>query len=342
VIAVVVAPVDQRTVPSQPVAESVTLPPGHICDVVQVIVGGVGGGANVTVAEPVAEFVQLAAGQVAVYVVVADTVTLIVLPVAPLLHVTPEAQPEAVSDTGVPAHTLVLLAVTVIVGVVAGFTVTVTPCESPELQLSEVHLAVYVVVAVAVTLIEAPVCPLDHVTVPEQLVADNLTTSPEQTVGLSADIIGGVPPSPISTVTSLDLLERQVADSQTAENVVLASIGTVIDAPVEPLDHLTVPLQPDAVSVTLAPRQTLLADAATVGAAKLLTTTVRVLDLVDSQSPFLQVAVYSVVEEGVTLIEAPVCPLDHVIVPSQPVADNDTGLPAQILVALAVTAGAVG
>lgn len=60
-----------------------------------------------------------------------------------------------------------------------------------------------------------------------------------------------------------------------------------------------------------------------------------------TQSPILQVAVYEVVTAGLTVIEVPVAPVDHVTVPVQPVAVNVALSPTQMESELHVTTGGV-
>lgn len=60
-----------------------------------------------------------------------------------------------------------------------------------------------------------------------------------------------------------------------------------------------------------------------------------------THSPTLHVAVYEVVVLGLTVIDAPVAPVDHVTVPAQPVAVKVALSPKQIDSLLSVIAGGV-
>ena len=66
---------------------------------------------------------------------------------------------------------------------------------------------------------------------------------------------------------------------------------TVIEAPVAPFDHTTVPVHPDAVSITDSPEQITCLLALITGAVGVATFTVTKLELPLKQTPFLQVAV---------------------------------------------------
>ena len=97
---------------------------------------------------------------------------------------------------------------------------------------------------------------------------------------------------------------------------------TVILAVVVPVFHVTVPAQPEAVIVVLAPTQIVGEVAESVGGAGFgLTVMVEVLkSLIQPVELSLQVAVYEVVVDGETVILAVVAPVFHVTVPPQPEA----------------------
>jgi hypothetical protein len=134
-----VAPVDHSTTPSQPVAKNVTLSPGQIEEVLQLITG-TDGVETVTVTLLDVGLVHLfSTVQTALNTVVELTGTVILLPVMPLDHTTVPLQPVAVSVTLLPAHTEGALADTT--GVLGSITVTVllfdgALVQSPTLQMA--------------------------------------------------------------------------------------------------------------------------------------------------------------------------------------------------------------
>ena len=79
-----------------------------------------------------------------------------------------------------------------------------------------------------------------------------------------------------------------------------------------------------------------------VGFAKSVTMMSFLFDTELTQVPIVQVAVYEVETVGDTVILSPDAPLDHVIIPSQPVAVNSTDKPAQIIDVPALTTGGTG
>ena len=72
-------------------------------------------------------------------------------------------------------------------------------------------------VDVGLTVIEAPVAPVDHVTVPEQADAVKVTASPIQIEVRLAEMVGALGRVPGVTVIWLDEPEVQLATLQTAE-----------------------------------------------------------------------------------------------------------------------------
>jgi hypothetical protein len=137
-----------------PEAVSVELPPEHIVagDAVAVTVGG-----TFTVTVTVAVFVHpFASVPVTVYVVVEAGVTVMELPVPPVLQLYVEA-PDAVSVELPPEHIVAGDAVAVTVG--GAFTVTVTVAVFVH-PFASVPVTVYVAVDVGVTLMELVFCPL--------------------------------------------------------------------------------------------------------------------------------------------------------------------------------------
>ena len=110
----------------------------------------------------------------------------------------------------------------------------------------------------------------------------------------------------------------------TALNTVVELTGTVMLAPVIPFDQTTVPLQPDAESVTFPPAHTEAELAVITGVLGSITVTVLLFEGPLVQSPTLHTAVKVVVVAGLTMIVVPTAPVDHVTVPEQPVAESVT------------------
>ena len=98
---------------------------------------------------------------------------------------------------------------------------------------------------------------------------------------------------------------------------------TVMLAVVTPVFHVTVPAQPEAVMVVLAPWQIAALVGVSVGGASFgFTVMVEVFkSLIQPVELSLQVAVYEVVVDGETVILAVVAPVFHVTVPPQPEAE---------------------
>lgn len=119
---------------------------------------------------------------------------------------------------------------------------------------------------------------------------------------------------------------------------------TTIDAVVAPVLQVTPPVHPVAVKVTVSPTQMLGLEAVTVGATPTVFTVIFALfEAGLSQIPTLQIAVYSVVIIGLTVIDAPVAPFDQTIVPAHvPLAVSVADSPEQIRDVLAEMVGAVG
>jgi hypothetical protein len=89
----------------------------------------------------------------------------------------------------------------------------------------------------------------DHLTVPEQLVIDNVTDSPEHIVVLDALMLGdggGVKTVMVETLLT-SLTQPVLLSLQVAVYDVVAAGVTVIVGVVAPVDHITVPEQPVAV-----------------------------------------------------------------------------------------------
>ena len=141
---------------------------------------------------------------------------------------------------------------------------------------------------VGATTIDAPVAPFDHVTVPAQPVAVKVDFSPAQTVSALTVITGGVGVVTV-TVLGVDAKLTQSPTLQVAVYVVVALGDTVIDAPVAPVDQVTVPVQPVAVSVALPPTQMVSDEQVITGGSTLITWIVFVPASL-THLPFLQMA----------------------------------------------------
>ena len=87
-------------------------------------------------------------------------------------------------------------------------TVIVFATDGPLTHSATLHVAVYEVVVAGLTVIEAPVAPVDHVTVPAQPVAVKVALSPKQIDSLLSVITGGV------TVTTVIVLAVEAALTQ--------------------------------------------------------------------------------------------------------------------------------
>jgi hypothetical protein len=192
------------------------------------------------------------------------------------------------------------------------------------------------------TVTVVPVFPSDHLTVPVQPVADNVTLSPAQISVLIHEITGAGPAVITLIANSFETSDLQVVDSQVAVYFTSAVGVTVLGEPVTPSDHFTVPLHPLAVNVTELPAHIVNLSAVIVGLAKSVTVIFLFNELSLTQVPIEQVAVYEVETNGFTVTTAPVCPSDHVTVPVQPVAVNSTVEPAQMVEVPELTIGGAG
>ena len=132
-------------------------------------------------------------------------------------------------------------------------------------------------------------------------------------------------------------------DSHLAVYLTSAVGVTVLGEPVTPSDHFTVPLHPLAVNVTELPAHTVNLSAVIVGLAKSVTVMFLLIEVALTHVPIVQVAVYEVETNGLTVTTAPFCPSDQVIVPStQPFADSSTVEPEQIVEVPELTIGGTG
>jgi hypothetical protein len=116
----------------------------------------------------------------------------------------------------------------------------------------EVHVAVYVP---GYAQMDVPVVPLDHVTVPLQPDAVNTATPEAQEVGPAISVggahitggVGGAVGHAGTTIGVLGMLVKPLI----VQVAVYVPGDTVIEEPVIPLDHVTVPPHPDAAIMAL-------------------------------------------------------------------------------------------
>lgn len=96
-----------------------------------------------------------------------------------------------------------------------------------------------------------PVAPVDHTIVPVHPVAVSVAFSPSHTIVLSVWMDGVAGPSEIPIVTGTEMSEVPQWVVQVAVKVPAYPIWML--APVAPVDQVTVPAQPAAVSVAFSP-----------------------------------------------------------------------------------------
>jgi hypothetical protein len=136
--------------------------------------------------------------------------------------------------------------------------------------------AVYVAVTAGFTVILAPVCPSDQLTVPVQPVASNCVLSPAHKAGVLVLKTGAGGNATTRTMAVLlASLSQPSADTQVATYLV-STVGLVTSGLplvlVVPSFQTTVPVQPEAVSVTDDPKHTSEALGAMTGGAGFLLT----------------------------------------------------------------------
>jgi hypothetical protein len=187
------------TVPVHPVAVKIAVSLLHRLILLLAIVGAIGVEPVVITIGADEPLVPQLLLHVAVYV--PDVVTMMLAPVAVLLHVTVPKQPLAVKVALAPLHKLLL--VVVIDGAVGVLPVLITTgvesALSPQLLL---HVAVYVPEMLTVILV--PVAFVLHVTVPAQPVAVKVALAPLHKVLLVVAIAGAAGGLPVVIVTMFD------------------------------------------------------------------------------------------------------------------------------------------
>ena len=303
VIDCVVAPVDQLF----PVAEdevNVTLPPEqNVSGPPALMVGVAGVGFTVTVVPAEAGDVQPPVVCVTVYVPEVETVMDCV--VAPVDHRFPEAADEV--NVTLPPEQKVVGPPGVIVGVDGvGFTVTVVPAETGDVQPPVVWVTVYV--PEVETVMDCVVAPVDH-KFPEAADEVSTTLPPEQNVvGPPGVIVGADGVGFTVTITPADAGEVQPAVVRVT--VYVPEAETVMACVVAPVDH-KLPEAADEVNVTLPPEQKVVGPPGViVGAAGVgFTVTVVPAETGDVQPLVVWVTVY--VPEVETVMDCVVAPVDH-------------------------------
>ncbi|WP_337045477.1 hypothetical protein, partial [Emticicia sp. 17c] len=291
------------------------------------MVGAVG---CVTISKPVtavlAGLVQEPTVHVAVilYVPTLDKVKLV--PVLLLDHVTVPAQPLAVSVSVLGAQTTFGFGA-LMVGAVGCVTISkpVTAVLAGLVHEPTVHVAVMLYVPTLESVKLVPVLLFDHVTVPAQPLAVSVSVLGAQTTfGLGALMVGAVGcvtiSKPVTAVLAGLVHEPTV---HVAVMLYVPTLDKVKLVPVLLFDHVTVPAQPLAVSVSVLGAQTTFGlGALMVGAVGCVTISKPVTAVLAGlvHEPTVQVAVmlYVPTLESVKLV--PVLLLDHVTVPAQPLA----------------------
>ena len=187
----------------------------------------------------------------------------------------------------------------------------------------EVQVAVYEVVVFGETVILAVVALVFQVIVPEQPEAVIVELEPWHIVVEVAESVGGAGfVFTVITEVLLTSLTQPLDKVQVAVYEVVVFGETVILAVVTPVFHVTVPVQPEAVIVVLAPTQIVGEVAESVGGVGFGFTVITDAALASLTQPVdnVQVAVYEVVVFGETVILTVVAPVFQVGVPEQPVS----------------------
>ena len=192
--------------------------------------------------------------QVAVYEVVVIGETVILAVVAPVFQVTVPEQPEAVIIVLAPWQIVAVVAESV-GGIGFGLTVIVEVLKSliqPVVLFLQV--AVYEVVVFGETVILAVVALVFHVTVPEQPDDEIVVLAPWQIVAVAGESVGG---AGFGLTVMVEVLKSLIQPVEVMVQVAVYEVvvfgETVILAVVAPVFHVTVPPQPEAEIVVLAP-----------------------------------------------------------------------------------------
>ncbi|CAH0998061.1 hypothetical protein EMA8858_04196 [Emticicia aquatica] len=272
--------------------------------------------------------------QVAVYVPAVLTVMLV--PVEVLLHLTVPAHPVALNVALSPLHKLFL--VVLMTGATGVLPVVITI--GFELPLSPqlfVQVAVYVPAVLTVMLVPTDV--LLHLTVPAQPVALNVAVSPLHKLFLVVLITGADGVLPVVITIGFEFTLSPQLFVQVA--VYVPAVLTVMLVPVDVLLHLTVPAHPVALNVALSPLHKLFFVVLMTGADGVLPVVITIgFELPLSPQLFVQVAVY--VPEVLTVMLVPVDVLLHLTVPAHPVALNVAVSPLHKLFLVVLINGATG
>ena len=256
VMLVVFSPVFHVIIPEQLAIERVDDSPTQSVVFVALMLGEGGGITTVMTVVALTSLTQpvVLSLQVAVYEVVVFGETVMLAVVAPVFHVTVPEQPVAFIVVLVPWQIVAAVGESV-GGFGFGLTFIVIALKSL-IQPVEivVQVAVYEVVVFGETVMLAVVAPVFQVIVPEQPEAVKTLLAPWQIVVVVAESVGGVGFGfTVMFVVLKSLIQFVVLSLQVAVYEVVVFGETVILVVVAPVFHVTVPEQPEAVIVELAP-----------------------------------------------------------------------------------------
>ena len=256
VMLVVFSPVFHVIIPEQLAIERVDDSPTQSVVFVALMLGEGGGITTVMTVVALTSLTQpvVLSLQVAVYEVVVFGETVMLAVVAPVFHVTVPEQPVAFIVVLVPWQIVAAVGESV-GGFGFGLTFIVIALKSL-IQPVEivVQVAVYEVVIFGETVMLAVVAPVFQVIVPEQPEAVKTLLAPWQIVVVVAESVGGVGFGfTVMFVVLKSLIQFVVLSLQVAVYEVVVFGETVILVVVAPVFHVTVPEQPEAVIVELAP-----------------------------------------------------------------------------------------
>ena len=243
-----VAPVLHVKLPLQPVAVKVAFSPSQHTVLLEVITGELGVVPVVMVTTLLAELSPHTLLHVAVYV--PAVLTLILLPLAFVLHLIVPVQPVALKVALSPLHKLVLF--DEITGA-DGFTPLPITISFDFGLTPHIFSQTTEYVPAAFTLIVLLVAFVLHFKVPLQPVAVNIAVSPVQMVVLSLTILGVVGLTPV--LITIEFEATLLPQTLLHVAVYVPEVVTSIVLPVPPVLHAKVPVQPEAVKVAFSPSQ---------------------------------------------------------------------------------------
>ena len=256
VMLVVFSPVFHVIIPEQLAIERVDDSPTQSVVFVALMLGEGGGITTVMTVVALTSLTQpvVLSLQVAVYEVVVFGEMVMLAVVALVFHVTVPAQPVAFIVVLVPWHIVAAVGESV-GGFGFGLTFIVIALKSlTQPVVLSLQVAVYEVVVFGETVMLAVVAPVFQVIVPEQPEAVKTLLAPWQIVVVVAESVGGVGFGfTVMFVVLKSLIQFVVLSLQVAVYEVVVFGETVILVVVAPVFHVTVPEQPEAVIVELAP-----------------------------------------------------------------------------------------